>query len=288
MTGQCDVSCISKLSYKQFFLKMKITLVPYAGLCNRLNAIISGLAYKEKYPNTELTILWHKWWHCNCRFHDLFKQLPSPYTPVNELVMQLKDIPGNRLNFNIPQMLRSLWYDYSFLPGAPSDQFEELTKGKQNVYVNKDNRFWKEETHYSSFARFFKPTDELQSRIDEVTRDWNGKVVGLHIRRTDNLESIKQSPMEHFYEVIEKEIGRERDMRFYLATDDEKVKNDLKGRYGERIITLPLCLRRNSLQGMKDAVVDLYCLASTKKIYGSSQSTYSIFASKLFDIELEI
>lgn len=266
---------------------MHITLVPFAGLCNRLNAIASGLAYKEKHPDTDLVILWHKRWHCNCRFKDLFKQLPPEYPPVNELLFNFKDLPGTRFNLNIPQRLRSLWYDYSFLPGYPADEFDELTSGKSKVYVHKDNRFCKESISHS-LASIFRPADELQQRIDEVTADWNGKVVGLHIRRTDNREAIEKSPMNHFYEVIEKEIERDGETRFYVATDDEEVKKDLRNRYGDRIITIPLCLKRSSVQGMKDAVVDLYCLGSTRKIYGSAQSTYSSFAANLFNREISI
>lgn len=261
---------------------MQITLVPYAGLCNRLNAIASALAYKDKYPDTELTILWQKRRHCNCRFKDLFKQLPLQYTPVKELILQFKDIPGAPYNLNLPQKFRHLWYDYSFLPSDSADEFDELTKDKRRIYVYKDNRFCREVISHS-LAKIFVPTDELQSRIDEITKDWNGKVVGLHIRRTDNVASIKNSPMEYFYEVIEKELMKDSEIRFYVATDDEGVKNDLRSRYGVRIITIPLCLKRNSLRGMKDAVVDLYCLGSTCRIYGSAHSTYSTFAAKLFD-----
>lgn len=264
---------------------MHITLVPHAGLCNRLNAIASGLAYKEKNPETELVILWHKRRHCNCRFSDLFQQLSSDLTPVQELKTQLKDYPGTRINLNIPQMLRFIWYDYSFLPGSPADDFEELTKGKKRVYVHKENRFCRESISHS-LGKIFKPTDELQKRIDEVTRDWNGKVVGLHIRRTDNKAAIAQSPLSHFYEVIEKEIETDRETRFYVATDDYEVKSELRQRYGDKIISIPLCLKRSSIQGMKDAVVDLYCLGSTRRIYGSAQSTYSTFAAQLFDREI--
>lgn len=173
---------------------MQITLVPYAGLCNRLNAILSGLAFKEKYPDTELRILWYKYYHCNCRFLDLFKQLPPTYPPVYELGFGFKDIPGHKYNLNIPQIFRNLWYDGSVLPEDKADDFEDIVKGMNKIYVYHDNRFCKEQmTH--SFATIFHPTDELQCRIDEITCNWDKQfVIGLHIRRTDNAASIKGSP----------------------------------------------------------------------------------------------
>ena len=267
---------------------MRITLVPRAGLCNRLNAILSGLAYKEKYPNVELTILWHKWFHCNCRFKDLFKQLPSQYPPVQELMWQIKDIPGHKLNFGIPQKLRHLWYDCSILDKDSADCFDELTKGMEKVYVCHANRFCKEETH-QDLAKFFFPTDELQNRIDEVTKNWNDKnVIGLHIRRTDNINAINKSPIELFYKIIDEELSKDNDALFYIASDEKVVKETMSKRYGNHIISIPLCLKRNCKQGMKDAVVDLFCLGKTNKIYGSAHSTYSTFAAELFGTKITI
>ncbi len=267
---------------------MKITLVPYAGLCNRLNAIASGLAYMQEHPETELTIKWHKWYNCNCRFNDLFKQLDSCYPPVKEMYFDIKDIPGHKLNLNIPQWYRPLFYDFCFLPTMSADKFDELTTGSEKVYVYKDNRFCRCSIE-KSLADIFIPTDEIQSRINEITRNWSGNVVGLHIRRTDNTASIANSPISHFYEVIENELSYDASTRFYVATDDKLVKEDLIQRYGDKAIISPdFCLKRSSLQGMKDAVVDLYSLGKTKKIFGSAASTYSIFASKLFNSELII
>lgn len=267
---------------------MKITLVPYAGLCNRLNAIASGLAYKEKHPDVDLKILWHKWFHCNCRFRDIFKQLPPQYPPVQELTWQIKDIPGHKLNFNIPQKLRALWYDFSFLDCDNADYFDEKIKGKENIYVYHANRFCKEEIHHS-LAKIFIPTNELQTRIDEVTSNWRGKnVIGLHIRRTDNTASISLSPDEFFHNTIDQELAKDSDTLFYVASDDQTVKDKLCKKYGDHIISIPLYLKRNSKKGMKDAVVDLYCLGSTNKIYGSANSTYSTFAATLYDKDIQI
>lgn len=266
---------------------MKITLVPHGGLCNRLNAIASALAYGESQPDVDIQIFWHKWYLCNCRFRDLFKQLPAPYPQVEELGFSLKNMPGHKLNLGIPRRLRSLWYDCAISPGFNADCFDEVVRGKECIYVNKENRFCSE-CKESSLAAIFVPTDELNDRIHSIIDDWHSRVIGLHIRRTDNTLSINQSPIQHFYEVIDAELSADPEVRFYLATDDNVVKDDLTARYGSRIISIPLNLSRNSVKGMKDAVVDLYCLGSTEKIYGSAASTYSMFAAGLFNKELII
>ena len=135
-----------------------------------------------------------------------------------------------------------------------------------------------------NLADIFQPQEDIQRRIDEITKDWDGDVIGLHVRRTDNVLAIQNSPIERYYQIIEKEVELDSKVRFYLATDSEEVKHDLTSRFGKRIIAIPLCLKRSSLQGMKDAVVDLYCLASTSRIYGSSASTYSMLAGKIYGI----
>lgn len=268
---------------------MFLTVVPFAGLCNRLNSIASALAYKEKHPEVGLRILWHQSRDCHCRFGDLFRQLPAPYAPVEELRGQWNALPASKYNLFLPQLLRPLWFDGRVTPQDDADAFESLTEGKRRVYVNHANRFCKEELPSGPLGEVFIPTDELRERIREVTGPWEGhRIVGLHIRRTDNLHAISGSPLAHFDDVIAREMEEDSTVRFYLATDDEAVKQELRSRYGERIVTSDLRLERGTLQGMKDAVVDLWCLGSTQKIYGSASSTYSTFAAQLFGKELVI
>lgn len=153
----------------------KITIVPYAGLCNRLDSIGSAILYKKENPDIDLKILWFKCNHCNCRFSDLFMPLSPEFPQVIELTSILKDRPGTRRNLYIPKLLRRLWYDIEIGPMHISDRFEEYTEGKQNIYVYKDNRFCK----YSlieSIGEVFKPIDTIQHRIDDQINSWGGKV----------------------------------------------------------------------------------------------------------------
>lgn len=38
---------------------------------------------------------------------------------------------------------------------------------------------------------------------------------------------IQNSPIERYYQIIEKEVELDSKVRFYLATDSEEVKHDL-------------------------------------------------------------
>ena len=61
----------------------------------------------------------------------------------------------------------------------------------------------------------------------------------------------------------------------------------MKSKYPNRIITLMDDTDRNSLEGMKFAVVELFCLSKTKKITGSVGSSYSQIAAEIGGIEVE-
>ena len=67
----------------------------------------------------------------------------------------------------------------------------------------------------------------------------------------------------------------------------DEVKESLKSKYPNRIITLMDDTDRNSLEGMKFAVVDLFCLSKTRKIIGSVASSYSQIAAEIGGIEIE-
>ena len=67
----------------------------------------------------------------------------------------------------------------------------------------------------------------------------------------------------------------------------DEVKESLKSKYPDRIITLMDDTDRNSLEGMKFAVLDLFCLSKTNKIIGSVGSSYSQIAAEIGGIEVE-
>jgi hypothetical protein len=73
-----------------------------------------------------------------------------------------------------------------------------------------------------------------------------------------------------------------------LATDDAQEEKLLKNRYGSRIITHQKVLDRSSLQGIKDAMVDLYTLSATDAIWGSYWSSFSDMAATIGNKKKEV
>ena len=224
----------------------EITIVPYAGLCNRLNTIVCAIEFHREHPDVIMNVYWHKYIHCNCKFSDLFLPLDDNLPQIKEL-HGIKNRPGTKLNCYLPEKLRSLWYDCILSPNSDADSFERLTMGHDRVYVHKDNRFCKcvDKTNYSEY---FHPQHFIQKRIDSIVCSWPNRVVGLHIRRTDNKKSISDSPTNHFYEVIENELSKNSNTYFYLASDDDTEKKRFRDLYGNRILFSDLTLKRYSRQ----------------------------------------
>lgn len=98
--------------------------------------------------------------------------------------------------------------------------------------------------------------------------------MGVHIRRTDNALSIAQSPTRLFIERMKKEIEQNGDTTFYLASDSEEDKRSIVNRFGNRVFTSVHKADRNSLEGMQEALVELYLLSRTRHVLGSVHSSF--------------
>lgn len=263
---------------------MKLTLVPWAGLCNRMNAIMSALAFQNK-TNIKTSIFWEKTKDCSAWFDELFE--PIPTLQINRLLhYYLK--PSSKRNLFLPSLLRLFIFDKAY-DGVTISNQNILLEGKDlgNVYISSHNRFCPL-CETNKLGKYFIPVPNIKKLIDGITNQYSFRTVGIHIRRTDNSAAIKNSPIDLFFKKMNEEIKMNPSVSFFLATDDDRLKTEIKERYGKRIITYDSSLNRCSRKGMEDAVVELWCLASCTKIIGSSNSTYSSFASKLFGNSIDI
>jgi hypothetical protein len=75
-------------------------------------------------------------------------------------------------------------------------------------------------------------------------------------------------------------------VKFVVATDFLEVQQELENIFpGRIIIHNKSSLDRSSPAAIRDAVIDLYCLAQTRKLIGSYGSSFTETASKLGDVE---
>lgn len=115
---------------------MEITLVPHAGLCNRICAITSASMYVEHHPYVKMKVLWPKMKDCYACFSDLSEQ---PENLCVEELTGLRDYPATIQNLYIPKLWRSILYDLCIYHGAEhnsdnKNDFDEIVNGK-NMFM---------------------------------------------------------------------------------------------------------------------------------------------------------
>lgn len=152
---------------------------------------------------------------------------------------------------------------------------------EENIYINSCYRLHPVIDNYKSFV----PTQEIINNIKTTVGRFTN-TFGLHIRRSDHEGSKTHSTLEKFITVMDNELEKDSNTTFFLSTDDESTKQNLIKTYGDIIIYNEISsFDRNSPEAVKDAVLDLYCLSNTKKIYGSHHSSFSQVAAKIGNIK---
>lgn len=263
----------------------KIVINPVAGLCNRMRFILSAI-YVGYALNRKIVINWNKAKNCAFEFEDLFEpiDLPNVCFCKNGVRKILYRTDGPK-TFNSFSLLRNILGYQQFLNYDYDKEkigIEKIVMPAKDVYIQS---FFSISRHYS-LSKIFKPISDIQSIIDEVTTKFNSDTIGVHIRRTDHKDAIAFSSISDFENMMMRELKFCPNSNFYLATDDEDVKHSLIENFGDKIICYSAPLTRESVEGMKAALVDLYCLSKTTKIYGSKGSSYSEIAAELGNIDL--
>lgn len=264
--------------------KMKVTLVPFAGLGNRLNAISSAIALQCAI-HCEVSVYWMSSADCRCQWEDLF--LPIEGITIRPL-RQFTLIRRGWEFLGLPQLLRLFLFDGCFKARKilDSDFLLRPDCPYKNIYVDANKRFCPLQES-SMLCRYYQPTPELEQRIGRVTSQFGDFTIGVHVRRTDHRTVIAANPLNGFVRLMREQEQQHPGCTFYLASDDVEVKRYMEQQFPGRIVTkADVVLQRDSVEGMKDAVVELFLLARTNLIIGSRGSTYSDVASQLYDTPL--
>ncbi len=268
-----------------------IYLIPVGGLANRMRAIASAISLAQDCSSS-LNIIWFKDKGLNCNFQDIFSLFSLPSVYIREagfLDLLIYDRPRNK-NFHFPKIFQLAKFDnclYEYeIRALKKDQFDFLDWAKEKkVYIASHDIFY---PFHFSLLKNFKPLSFVSDIIEERYKLFTPDTIGIHLRRTDHSTSILKSPTELFIEAMENEVKMNNNTCFYLATDSESDKNLLCKRFPNRIITSEKKVSRSTLDGMREAVADLFLLSRTKKVFGSSQSSFSEIAAMLSDIECMI
>lgn len=255
-----------------------ITVVPGGGLCNRMVTLDSALAL-GRVLDRPVHVLWKLGRALNCRFHRLFEPLPG--------VARVSHVHNNQMlgmfSLRLRQKLADLrgadtwWRDEIYgLRQDPTALLERARRSRE-LRIRADTRFFADGPLFAGF----RPAPALAARIASAAHDLSD-AVGVHVRRTDHADAIRLSPLTAFVEALHDELRRAPGTRIFASTDDPEVLRVLRAEFGDALRhNPPTAFDRLDPRAIENAVVDLWCLASCRLLFGSHGSTFSKTAWQL-------
>ncbi len=258
-----------------------LILRPSAGLANRMRAVDSCTTLCRRI-NRDMEIIWFKDRSFGARFHDIFEPLDIPGTTLREArfwEIPLYDVPIGRRNLRIPLLFERLRFGHSRMVSLWETQHyrrsgiipEIFRKTGKTVYFACGHQVVPTELRYS----MFRPRPDIMSDIEAMSSSLPPDVAGVHVRRGDHRQAIRESPLELFENEIRRLLDSGEASAVFLASDSNEVKRRLVSSFGKRIITRDISLERNSAEGIREAVIDLWTLSRCTRIIGSSGSTFA-------------
>ena len=260
----------------------------HAGLCNRMKEMASAIAL-ARAAGQPLVVYWLKNRYLNCSFDKLFE--PIADVPVVDIetsrFRSLVDWDSLRYRLRTVREPADL-----FLGNAQIEEYREsgadlvpiVAKAKHTVII----------TYYRFMAgadslEDFRPREDILAEADAAVAELGtAGLVGVHIRGTDNTESLEKSPVTAFVERMQEEAARDPGARFFLATDDPSTEEAIGLVFPDRVVTRPKVFARDRSEGVRDALVDLLLLSRCRLILGSHWSSFTEVAAEIGGIDLEI
>jgi hypothetical protein len=246
------------------------------GLCNRLMTLSHCLSLGY-FWNIPVMVCWQPKKSCSCYLEEILEPNFSSVSH-DEVKKLLKDVGSETLYINQDLLGFNFAYNRYF------------HKSKNISYEDYRDK-------YLEFVSSLQIESKIKLLLDRFIADhWTENIVGIHIRRTDHVTHFASKPDvaknlstdEKFFQKIEREISQGVS-RFFLATDDLETKVMFENKYPGMFISY--CQEFNDSQfrqtSLQDALADLYLLSKTRKLIGSSHSTFSVYASELGGIPLE-
>ena len=175
----------------------------------------------------------------------------------------------------------------------------DILKNSKRVLIDSYWRFYprKIELDQNSLPPLdieFKLNSELRTRVDKITKRFDTRTVGIHIRHSYLYLKRPQanvSGIHSFISLMEKEIENDPSVKFFVATDSSEIHQELERLFKERIIrqhtTTEVGNWYDSAEATKDGVVDMFALAATNKVYGTYGSSFSRVAARMGKIEYQ-
>ena len=277
-----------------------LIVMPEGGLGNRLRTIAIYKSIAD-YLGRKFYVYWHpSAIDYNTSFTDLFED--EFILSRDELSEYLSCRDTTRIEINYGSSTNAL---YDGRGGGDDAYYQDVYKlnslntiAEKILLIKTCVKFYPsfiEENIFdelvSSNLAALRPLQTIIDFVDKfVCENFNNSVIGLHARRTDRAECKTYSPDELFISFVKKYQSRDRNVKFYLATDSMETEQKLKNLFGDIILTIPKkynqphWARPTTIQ---EALIEMLLLSKTKKVYGSIKSSFGYIASKMGCIPFE-
>lgn len=264
---------------------------PCAGLGNRLLGMASAYAAAQKL-NRELVIIWKRETGCNIRAEELF-DLPMQVVEISEngykkepLARMMGDREKKKWRAKASRFLEC--DDVERITREEGyDALLRVIEAEPVIYIKAFGPIC--EVGAESYA-FLKPSAAILGKGEPLFSQIDAHTIGVHVRRTDHTEAIANSPLSLFVERMKEELAADASARFYVATDDAAVKQELREALPpEKLVFYEKgIIDRDSREGLQDALIEMLALSKCRKILGSYNSTFSLLPSYIGNIPLEV
>ncbi len=266
-----------------------VFIEPHGGLANRLRVIAS---FNKLNINNKLLVYWVNNCDLGAEFLQLFDIIPN-IEFKNQLSNKSKYIKNSHQDNYFKKKIVSISNSLMGIDFCLNDELVKNYRNSNNFKYLKDidkfkNIYYRgcEEIVNTSNNDFyiFNPIQNIQKLIDTYFDNFSDKIIGFHIRRTDHQLAKKNSPNQLFFNKAEDLIDN--GFQIYLASDDKELEDYMIKKYGKNNIKTQnkSSFNRNDLNGMKEAVIDMFLLSKTNQIFGSYWSSFGTVAAKIGNI----
>lgn len=258
-----------------------MVLAVSTGLTSRLWSIVDAMEIIDNSGTTdkELVVLWPVSRDCYINGNDV---IDGVVWDGKFQIVSYKSAPYPRMRCK-NALVDFFFRGFGFLRDLLSRKEEKMRK---RYALRKDSfdyipRTWKEETASAYYTRVYQELKDrvkdgdtdiyikafhkiridvasvnlrrllfLNQYIERVQQILGGipreNLVGMHVRRTDHTTCIERSPLYLFTDRMDRLQEENPDIRFFLATDDDDVREELKERYDDRVL-----MQKSTLGGAK-------------------------------------
>jgi hypothetical protein len=153
------------------------------------------------------------------------------------------------------------------------------------------------ESAYRVSVKEWRPVPSIRAKVESLAANFGAHTVGVHIRRGDAWDSPRASGFRRssdaaFFARMDAELEAEPRTNFFLATDSAATEERFRERYREAVMvnrdkTFVPSVRRRPKDNQRDAVIDMFALARTRKILGNNYSSFSRMAADIGGIEVQ-